>query len=297
MGLDGTLVFTGKDAYHDKPLSVPCGQCIGCRLERARQWAIRCTHEASMHERSCFATFTYEDEQLPHGYNLHRKHFQDFMKRLRKRCGYVRVFYCGEYGGETHRPHYHALLFNFRPNDGKILRQKGDRNDYSSEKLNSIWGLGLTEFSDVTFTSAAYVAGYVTKKVTGDPAAKHYEYVDPDDGVIVQRTPEFSGCSNRPGIGQLWIKRWLHDVYPRDQIIINGKAMRPPRYYDKQCEILEPGLWLKTKRNRATALRDLQHEQINAPNSERNYNTSSRRLLVAEKITNSRQKLRKETNV
>jgi len=79
---------TGEIQFHDSgrghPLELPCGQCIGCRLERSRQWAIRCVHEASMHENNCFITLTYAPEYLPPDGGLIKSDFQKFIKRLRK---------------------------------------------------------------------------------------------------------------------------------------------------------------------------------------------------------------------
>ena len=107
------VVFNPRDGFYDQPVDLPCGQCIGCRLERSRQWAIRCVHEASLHERNCFITLTYRDECLPTNGSLDLDAFQKFMKRLRRRFGEgVRFFHCGEYGENFGRPHYHAILFN-----------------------------------------------------------------------------------------------------------------------------------------------------------------------------------------
>ena len=87
-------------------LYVPCGQCVGCRLERSRQWAIRCVHEAQMHRSNCFITLTYSPDFLPDPPSLNLRDFQLFMKRLRKRFGDgIRFFHCGEYGEQCGRPH------------------------------------------------------------------------------------------------------------------------------------------------------------------------------------------------
>lgn len=238
--------------YADQPLTVRCGRCIGCRLERARVWAIRCVHEAALHEQNIFTTITYSDENLPYGETLVKKHMQDFLKRLRKRhpSNKIRVFYCGEYGDTTDRPHYHALLFNYEPSDKEQIAKKDGKIIYRSDKLDEIWGLGHINFGDVTFQSAAYVAGYVTKKITGPPAKEHYEWTDPETGEIIDRLPEFCHSSMKPGIGQGWIETWLQDVYSKDQLIIDGNPTRPPRYYDQQCEKLDPKLWEKVRLKR-----------------------------------------------
>lgn len=78
----GKIFFTPSRGA--KFIQLPCGQCIGCRLAHSRDWATRCVHEAHMHDYNCFITLTYSPEHLPEGGTLVRKHFTDFMKRLRK---------------------------------------------------------------------------------------------------------------------------------------------------------------------------------------------------------------------
>jgi len=95
-------------------LELRCGQCIACRLEKSRQWAVRCMHEASQWDNNVFVTLTYDDEHLPEDQGLDVSEFQRFAKRLRKARpdDKVRYFHCGEYGEQLQRPHYHALVFN-----------------------------------------------------------------------------------------------------------------------------------------------------------------------------------------
>ena len=111
--LDGSVVSVerkGKGAVV-RTLTLPCGQCVGCRLERSRQWAIRCMHEAQLHERNSFVTLTYKGDVPDEG--LRYRDFQLFMKRLRKYASgqQIRFYMCGEYGDEKGRPHFHACLF------------------------------------------------------------------------------------------------------------------------------------------------------------------------------------------
>ena len=82
-----SLVFNLRQAYDDTSVTISCGSCIGCRLERSRQWAVRCMHEAQLYRDNCFITLTYSDLHLPEDGSLHVKHFQDFMKRFRKKFG------------------------------------------------------------------------------------------------------------------------------------------------------------------------------------------------------------------
>ena len=112
----GEVVFTEHARYDIvTQLSLPCGQCSGCRLERSRQWAMRCVHEAAAYDCNAFITLTYDEENLPADGSLNYDHFQLFMKRLRKAIepNKVRFYMCGEYGEENGRPHFHACLFGY----------------------------------------------------------------------------------------------------------------------------------------------------------------------------------------
>jgi len=237
----GEIVFAARRGQdHLAELSLPCGQCVGCRLERSRQWAIRCVHESQMHEHSLFVTLTYSDEHLPEDSSLDYRHFQLFMKRLRKHFvgTTIRFYMCGEYGDETLRPHYHACLFGVFFADRRKIGQSSDGSVlYTSHTLESLWGKGNVSFGDVTFESAGYVARYICKKVTGLRAAAHYEVVCPVTGEIFQRKPEFSQMSLKPGIGYSWFEKYKAEVYPLDRIVIRGREMKPPKYYDKLLEL------------------------------------------------------------
>lgn len=213
-------------------LKVPCGQCIGCRLERSRQWAIRCVHEASLYDRNCFVTLTFDNAHLPEDGSLSVRTFQLFMKRLRKAYPdeRIRFFHCGEYGETLGRPHYHACLFNFDFPDKYLFSVKNGNRLYRSDSLERIWGLGFAMIGDVTFESAAYVARYVMKKVSGVEAPGHYG----------GKRPEYTTMSRRPGIGKDWLDKYLSDVYPLDRVVVRGREMRPPKFYDSRFEVISP---------------------------------------------------------
>lgn len=177
---DKRLIFRYHPARCSSPspdLYVPCGQCLGCRLERSRQWAVRCMHEASLYDRNCFITLTYDDDNLPADRSLHYSHFQLFMKRLRKAHGDgIRFYMCGEYGEKKGRPHYHACLFNFNFDDLTLWQERRGTKLYRSKSLERLWPYGFSTVGGVTFQSAAYVARYIMKKVTGDRAPDHYTF-------------------------------------------------------------------------------------------------------------------------
>lgn len=229
------IVFNIKYAIDDGEVTVSCGQCLGCRLERSRQWAVRCMHEAQMHEDNTFITLTYNEDNLPYPPSLNVKHYQDFMKRFRKKYSdhTIRFYHCGEYGEENQRPHYHAIIFGFDFPDKEFFKKSfsGD-NYYTSDSLNKLWGKGFCIIGDVTFESAAYVARYIMKKVNGEKAEEHYKCVDPESGELFDIKPEYTTMSRRPGIGKSWYDKYKSDVYPSDFVVVRGKKMRPPRYYD-----------------------------------------------------------------
>lgn len=236
------MVFSASHAlFPDLPIKLPCGQCVGCRLERSRQWAVRCVHEASMHERNAFITLTFDDEHLnsraiPN--SLDKSDFQKFIKRLRKRLDVRRIkyFHCGEYGSVHGRPHYHACIFGHDFPDRELWTFRNGVPLYRSAVLESLWPFGFSSVGDVTFESAAYVARYILKKVTGDLAMTHYANIDYETGEIISdRLPEYTTMSN--GIGKSWYLKFRDDVYPHDEVVVRGVRMRPPKYYDRLMEI------------------------------------------------------------
>lgn len=247
-----SIVFSKNEGFVDLPVIVPCGQCIGCRLERSRQWAIRCVHEAQMYENNCFITLTYAPQYLPKNGTLVKQHYQKFMKRLRKKFGDgIRYFACGEYGEKGDRPHYHAILFNFDFHDRILYKVQNGYKYYTSESLQKLWKYGFVVVGDMTFESAAYVARYVTKKVNGAKALEHYTKIDLQTGeVLSERIPEFILPSRKPGIGKPWLEKFSTDVYPDDFVVIREKKMKPPKYYDAQFDIANPEQFGKIKARR-----------------------------------------------
>lgn len=159
------IVFKVHDGFVDMPVIVACGRCSGCRLERSRQWAIRCMHESSLHEFNSFITLTYAPKHLPPGGTLVLKHWQQFMYRLRKKYGKgIRFFHCGEYGEKLGRPHYHAILFGLDFADKTKWKMRRGYQTWRSKSLEKLWPFGHSEIGSVTFESAAYVARYILKK-------------------------------------------------------------------------------------------------------------------------------------
>lgn len=238
------LVFSSKHPQRlaeGLSFSVPCGRCIGCRLDRSRDWAVRCMHEAQLHHENCFLTLTFDDKHLPSDFSIQVRTHQLFMKRLRESAGTkLRFFACGEYGEddpnpfEGHRPHYHYLIFGYRPNDLRLHSKTNNIPLYTSEKIQKLWPYGFSTVGNVTYQTAAYCARYTMKKIGGDKAAAHYTRIHPVTGDVVQVVPEFSKQSNRPGIGDAWYETFKSDIYPSDFCVVDGKRHAVPKFYIKK---------------------------------------------------------------
>lgn len=271
---DGKTIAWSQKTYSKEfaTFQLPCGKCLSCRLENARQTAVRCVHEASMYERNCFITLTYDNEHLKSP-KLKYEDFQAFVKALRTRLFddllkkmfpytptqkyrrkrfkalseerqkelreqiQIGIFCAGEYGDEGKRPHWHALIFNWSPTDSvyKYSNSRGDQV-FTSAVLTSLWPHGNSEFGSLTFESAGYCARYAAKKLRHGRDGDHeYEPI--------------SRRSSKNAIGKRWIEKHWRDVFSHgvlkfdkgDQIISCGI----PRYYEKWLKKNLPAEWTK----------------------------------------------------
>lgn len=273
----GDVVFAERGDVTNS-LLLSCGRCVGCRLERARQWSVRIMHEASLYEDNCFLTLTYDDDHVPEDGSLRYGDFQSFMRRLRRKIGAVRFFMCGEYGDQLGRPHFHAGLFGTAFREDRYVWRKGGAGHqlYRSPTLERLWPFGSCEIGELTTQSAAYMARYTFKKVTGNPADDHYRRIDPDTGEVSYLEPEFAHMSLKPGIGARWFERFHSDVYPHDRVVVKGVKSRPPRYYDVLLKRRDPQL-----------LEDIQQKRILDAVDKWPDNTPER-LAVREVVTQAR---------
>jgi len=192
-----------------------------------------------MHEHSCFLTLTYDENNLPSCGHLQKEHIQKFLKRLRKKIKIkIKFFLCGEYGDLNLRPHYHAVIFGYNFPDKERFKQTKGHTIYTSEELSELWPYGHSSIGDVTIQSAGYVARYTLKKV---------------DKVIDEQSdkpPEFLLMSRNKGLGYTWYKKYKHEIYPNDYIVINGQKYPVPKYYDSllKSEDIEAFELVKQKR-------------------------------------------------
>lgn len=225
-------------------LAVPCGRCIGCLLQRGRDWTVRCIHESRLHDFSWFVTFTYDDDHIyvPGDFpSLNPIDMTLFWKRLRKKFRRkIRYFYCGEYGDITARPHYHAIIFGLDLDDLKEYSVRNGNKLYTSETLSSLWGLGQVIIGEVATDSIAYTAGYCLKKLYGPDATKYY--------AMRQTVPPFVRMSRRPGIGSEYFHRFKSD-FDHDYALLDSTfKSKLPRFYDKLLAELGDLDWRKKDR-------------------------------------------------
>ncbi len=243
---EGKITFPGKGAgFRIGDMELPCGRCNGCRISKSKEWAIRCVHEANLHQYNDFITLTYNNNNLPHDYGLNHLHYQKFIRKLRDRTNKkIRYYMCGEYGNATAennyiaRPHFHAILFGYQYPDRKNHKVRRGNQTYLSELLSEDWGKGYIETSDVTFKSAAYVARYIIKKQKKD--SENLIIFDQDTGEVTgRRIPEYTHMSLKPGIGRKYFDMHMMDNY--DYVMIKpGEKMEVPKYYKEALKKEHP---------------------------------------------------------
>lgn len=236
------MVFKPELGYPNTKTELPCGQCIGCKIERARQWAGRVMLESSTYQFNCFITLTYKEDP----YSLNKEDIQRFLKTLRKkleRTGRppVRFFQCGEYGEKFSRPHHHIILLNYWPPDTNYFKKHKGNSMFISKEITECWPHGQHSIGALNSTTANYTTKYCLKKIAGPPAEKHYN----------GRLPEFVTMSRNPGIAKDWFLKFNKDVYNHDKVILeHNHVLRPPRYFDSMYEADNPSRMRELKKQR-----------------------------------------------
>ncbi len=257
--ISGGLTF--KKLGTAQSMQVACSQCLGCRLDHALMWSIRIVHESMLHvdqHGNCFITLTYRDPAectdqqyrnehfIPPDYSLRPSDVQKFIRRLRKTLDQkIRYFYCGEYGDENQRPHYHMCLFNHQFNDQYLWKDDEGFYTYTSETLAELWPFGFSTVQELNYGTAAYTARYSLKKITGKQAWEHYLRCD-EDGVAYWLLPEYirmsTGRKKPCGIGAGFYEKYVSDIFPSDEVPVPGKGViqKVPRYYQNILESQDP---------------------------------------------------------
>ena len=277
----------GRRVYHDKWITeyqeVPCGNCIGCRLDYSRQWATRCMLEAKQYDNNYMLTLTYNNDNIEINKGVDRntgeltevgtlvpEHLTKFMKDLRRYYKYhfnhdnIRFYACGEYGTNTFRPHYHIIAFNLPIEDKEYFfsNNAGDKI-YLSKSIEDIWGKGQVSVGGVTWNSAAYVARYVMKKVKGPDAKEFYKKI----GVA----PEFVRMSRNPGIARDYYENNKDKIYEADEIILTNKKglaqiVKPSKYYDRLFDLDSPEAMAAIKARRQELAKESMANNLNKTN-------------------------------
>lgn len=207
-------ITIGKTEGLKRHKVVPCGKCITCKRRRQSAWSFRLLQEMQHSRSAAFLTLTYDDDHLVYGdgrATLYKRDLQLFFKRLRKAQAKltedsIKYYSVGEYGSRTKRPHYHAIIFNVKPQllfDGV---------------LSGIWKAGHVRVDECNIKTIQYVTKYVMK-------SNHEEY----DGV----QPEFSAMSK--GLGRQFLTDKVQNYYKSHEIPYlvwkDGQKITMPRYY------------------------------------------------------------------
>lgn len=177
--------------YHEKQQTmVSCGHCMSCRIKKRKEWTLRGVLESLLVDQNVFVTLTYATPpsryvdkrtgELFTGDTVHPKHLSDFWKRLRKRYPELSIRYLsvGEYGDDSGRPHYHAIIHGY-PNCyyGKSRYSRVVKNCCPAcDSIRDLWAAGYPDDSSAVRgnvylapanpTTVQYVCGYTMKKMT-----------------------------------------------------------------------------------------------------------------------------------
>lgn len=243
---------------------IPCGHCIGCKLDYSRAWADRMMLELEVAKKAIFLTLTYnndnatwckfDDDGNPVLATLVKRDVQLFMKRLRKEFSdrTIRFYLAGEYGSRTLRPHYHLILFGIGLDDFPDKKNIGfnelQQAHFTSDRLAGIWSNGFILLSDVSWRTCAYVARYVTKKALKSDVGYISE--------ITNQLPEFSLMSRRPGIGAPYLESHPELFDYANIPIAEGQKVNIPKYFVKKLELSDPDKFANIKLERSIYAKD-----------------------------------------
>lgn len=247
-----------------------CKACVACRVNHASMWAVRGSHERSLHDDASSITLTYDRESIMYPWSgLQKKHLQDFFKRLRRHLDYhclpgqgFKYMACGEYGEfddgspDFSHPHYHAVLFGLDFPDKYFWRTgKLGHKLYRSPLLEQIWPFGNCEIGGAEDEMINYVSSYILKKVSGDRALSHYfgrrfcdEMANHFDFLY---NPEFFLSSRRPAIALRFLEQSWDDIFSRDEVIVGGRHRPVPVYYLRKLRDRSETMYVSVKHERS----------------------------------------------
>lgn len=281
--ITGHIEEIKRQSYFARWDIIPCGKCIGCRLDYSRDWANRGYLEAKSWKENYFVTITYDeihmvkndvlrekDGKTIRSYNgtLVKKDLQNFIKRVRTekereyekkikneeeaKAPNIRFMACGEYGDENSRPHYHIIFFNLHLEPETFYNPKIKEGNiyWQNTFIEKCWKKGISNICEANWNTIAYVARYITKKITGKEAEKEYQKR--------QQEREYMVMSRMPGIGKLYYDQNKDKIYKRDEIIVKNSngiiSCKPPKYFDYIYEKEEPEKFKKIQEKRRIEL-------------------------------------------
>lgn len=242
------ITIKNPDKFGVPRLTVPCGKCIFCLSRKRIEWFVRVKNEYQNASSAFFITLTYDDEKLKYHersnkISLSVIDIQLYMKRLRKaivtahrkrlrnernvskplgslqnkvseialKCPNIKYYFVGEYGSETNRPHYHAIIFNVDIGLKHLIAEA--------------WNWGFVRIDQVNDASIMYVCKYII--------SKYNEYVDIETGEFRQKP--FALISKSLGIDYVSTHKKFHRETGRFYVEMEeGKKYPLPRYYKEK---------------------------------------------------------------
>lgn len=275
--------------------TIPCHNCWACNLTKSAEWATRNMLETLEHEHCYFLTLTYDDEHLPipeymeytevlkeateikerkvrvendgtwTDGTLYPEHVTQFINSIRKHFERqditgIRYFYCGEYGEQTHRPHYHMLLYGVPLDLSQNYSYHIDKNfkeHWKNPLIDHYWKHGMHDIANLEWSCAAYVSRYCTKKLNNEPlSGKWYA----EHGKI----KEFIRMSRKPGIGMKYYQLHKLDIYKNDSMVMktvkgNTGSFKPPKAFDRLFKEEYPEEYEKIENHRKECAERARH--------------------------------------
>lgn len=256
-------------------IKVPCGKCLGCRLDYSRTWADRMIYELDSNDgKGIFVTLTYDEQHVPpvfaadsngevcvdeegqpilFGYTLVKKDLQNFFKRLRKYYAprTIRYYACGEYGrapktGLFPRPHYHAIIYGLSLSDFDDLKfvkfNELGQPYYTSALFQSFWSIyhkktdSYEPYGMVRLSEVSYKTCAYVSRYCSKKALSDFDLPD-------RLLPEFTLMSRDPGIGYYYLKQHpdFFDTKHKFFSDMNGQVQTgQPKYFLDKLKLTDP---------------------------------------------------------
>lgn len=236
----------------------PCRKCEGCKHDREGEFVLRMKHEIESYKgNTTFLTLTVNEENMENvfpGRELSHRPFQLFMKRLRKILpSKVTYVVCGEYGAKKNRPHYHAIIFGWKPQSEelRVVKRTPGYNLYACSTIEKCWKFGFNTVGVANESSSRYLMKYVLKQLGIE---KELFSIDDETGEVINyKRPYivYPRSKQNGGLGFRWFEKNKEKIFT-EGYIAGSKAeihLSIPKYYKRKCEELYPELYQEWKKN------------------------------------------------